>query len=234
MATTNSNPHGMMIPGTSVNRTDLRSAPSNPTNALYPQGIPEPPGTTSPEEQRAETGANTDPTLGEGVEGEVTVWEARYSNKNFIGRLATRILLTLVGAGLALYTWAFGHPGLAPLAWAGLVVVAVFWAALLYRMIQAHLSHFYQLTNRRLFVSTGVINRRRDMMELLRVKDVYTSQQSLLERWLGVGTVTVVPSEKDLPTFYLTGVTDPKEVMDLVWHHARAERDQRSLKVENV
>jgi len=90
------------------------------------------------------------------------------------------------------------------------------------------------LTNRRLFVSTGIIHRRLDMMELMRIKDVFTRQQSLLERGLGLGTVVVVPSEKEIPTFYLAGVDDPQEVMDLVWHHTRAERDQRSVKVDSV
>ncbi len=101
-------------------------------------------------------------------------------------------------------------------------------------MVQAHYSHYYRLTNRRLFVSTGVFNRRRDMMELLRVKDVFTRQQSLAERWLGLGTVVVEPNDKSLPTFYLAGVDDPKEVMDLIWHHARAERDHRSVKIDSV
>ena len=111
---------------------------------------------------------------------------------------------------------------------------SLLWVGLVCRMIQAHYSHYYRLTNRRLFVSTGIVNRRRDMMELLRVKDVFTRQQSLLDRWLGLGTVVVVPDEKDLPTFYLAGVDDPKQVMDLIWHHARAERDQRSVKVDSV
>ncbi len=71
-------------------------------------------------------------------------------------------------------------------------------------------------------------------MELLTVKDVFTRQQSLLERWLSLGTVVVVPTQKDAPTFYVTGVDDPKEVMDLIWHHARSERDVRTVKVDEV
>ena len=44
----------------------------------------------------------------------------------------------------------------------------------------------------------------------------------------------VVPTEKELPTFYVAGVDDPKQVMDLIWHHARSERDQRSVKVDSI
>ena len=238
MAATNSNPIGSSNPVISVTTDDLGPAPADlspkPGDALYPKGIPEPRGTEPQEEREAQSGENTDPTSGTGVEGEVVVWEARYSKRNFIGRIAARVLLTLSWVALASYTWGGNHNNLATPTWIALGVLVLIWMALIYRMIQAHYSHYYRLTNRRLFVSTGVINRRRDMMELLRVKDVFTRQQSLMERWLGLGTVVVVPSEKELPTFYLAGVDDPKQVMDLIWHHARSERDQRSIKVDSV
>jgi len=238
MAATNSNPTGSSTPVISVTTDNIGAAPLDPStnggDALYPKGIPEPKGTGPLEVERAREGANTDPTAGSGVEGEVAVWESRYSWRNFIGRALARGLLSVAWLALAIYTWGQHHQEIATLAWIALGVVVILWLGLILRMIQAHYSHYYRLTNRRLFVSTGVINRRRDMMELLRVKDVFTRQQSLMERWLGLGTVVVVPGEKELPTFYVTGVDDPKQVMDLIWHHARAERDQRSVKVDSI
>jgi membrane protein YdbS with pleckstrin-like domain len=237
MAATQNQPTGAIDSVISVSTTDpntpVTSAPGS-EDALYPDGIPDPKGTAPAEEQRAREGENTDPTAGTGVEGEVVVWEAHYSIRNFIGRLIVRIALTIAWVILAVYTWGEGNSNLAPLTWTALAVVVVLWLGLAYQAFQARYSHHYELTNRRLFVSTGILNRRRDMMELLRVKDVFTRQQSLLERFLKVGTVVVVPGEKELPTFYLTGVADPQEVMDLTWHHARAERDQRSVKVDRV
>jgi len=162
------------------------------------------------------------------------VWEASYSKRNFIGRSLTRLALTVGWLALATYTWGMGHEHLAYLTWIAGAVVLVLWIAMFVRMFQAQYSHSYRLTNRRLFVSTGIIHRRKDMMELMRIKDIFTRQQSLLDRGLGLGTVVVVPNEKEIPTFYLTGVDDPQEVMDLIWHHVRAERDQRSVKVEDV
>ena len=238
MAATPSSPPATNSPVTSVSTADLRTAPANfpppEGDSLYPNGIPDPKGTQQGEERRAQQGESTDPTSGSGVEGEVVVWEARYSKRNFIGRLFSRTVATLAWIALAIYTWGSGHEQLAVPSWIALAGLVLYWLGLAYRMIQAHYSHYYRLTNRRLFVSSGVIHRRRDMMELLRVKDVFTRQQSLMERWLSLGTVVVVPHEKDIPTFYVTGVDQPKEVMDLIWHHARAERDIRSLKVENV
>jgi len=223
---------------TSVSTTDLVAQSTNGAPVgdatLDPQGTPEPRGSQPLAERTTEQGENADPTSGTGVEGEVVVWEASYSKRNFIGRALVRLVLTFGWIALAAYTWGMGHEGMARFTWLVGAVVGVLWIALVLRMLQAHHSHHYKLTNRRLFVSTGIVHRRRDMMELLGIKDVFTRQQSLLDRWLGLGTVVIVPNEKDIPTFYLAGVDDPKELMDLIWHHARSERDHRSVKVDQV
>jgi len=175
----------------------------------------------------------TNPALGEGIEGEEVVWEAQYAMKNFAGRLAIRTLLTVGWLALAVATWGYDYGNLTILTVIAGIILAASWLSLICRIIQARFGHHYRLSTRRLFVSTGLMRRRRDMMELLKVKDVFT-KQTLFERWLSLGTVVVVSSDRDLPTFYVTGVDDPKRVMDLIWHHARAERDRRSVKVEQV
>ena len=169
-----------------------------------------------------------------GVEGEESIWEGRYSMRNFIGRGMARVVGLIAWVTLAVYTFGYGHDNMATLTWILGGIVLLWTVALGLRMFQAHYSHFYRLTNRRLFVSSGIWRRRRDQMELLRIKDVFTRQLSLFDRWLGLGTVVVVSSEQELPTIYLSGVDDPKAIMDLVWHHARAERDQNSVKVNHV
>jgi membrane protein YdbS with pleckstrin-like domain len=204
------------------------------SNALYPPEGPDPAG-TKPEAVEAMANDTADKGVqGAGIEGEEVVWEARYAMRNFIGRIAFRIVLTVAWLALAVYTWGYRNENdLGVLTAIAGGIVALLWLQLIYRMVQAHFGHYYRLTTRRLFISTGLMRRRRDMMELLRIKDVYT-RQSLIERWLSLGTVVIVSSERDLPVFYVTGVQNPKEVMDLVWHHARAERDHRSMKVDKV
>jgi hypothetical protein len=78
-----------------------------------------------------------------------------------------------------------------------------------------------------------MFRRRRDQMELIGIKDVF-ERQSLAQRWLGVGTVVVVSPKSELPQFYLTGVCEPKRVMDLIWHCARTEREGKTVPVENL
>ena len=245
MSANNPGPLGTTASVTTVAPTDLVENTSGPppvdspdrmgdATPLYPEGRPAPRGLQSQATQPPGPGENADPIGEVGVEGEVVVWEATYSLRNFIGRTIVRSLLTIAWVALAVNTWGMGHENHASLTWAAGAVVGLLWLALVFRMFRARYSHFYRLTNRRLFVSTGLVNRRRDMMELLTVKDVFTRQQNLLERWIGLGTVVVVPGEKDIPTFYLAGVDDPKEVMDLVWHQARTERDRRTIKVDSV
>lgn len=171
--------------------------------------------------------------MGVGTDGEVNIWEARYSMRNFIGRIAFWSAVAVAWVALALYTWGYDHPALvAPAIIAG-VVLAVIWFLLARRIVLARFGHYYQLSNRRIVVSTGLFDRRRDQMELLRVQDVYT-RQTLWQRWLGLGTVVVQSSEVHFPIIYLVGVEAPKVVNDLVWHHARAERDRRSVKVDQI
>ena len=211
--------------------TTLGGAPA--ADALYPPEGPDPKGVTPGATQQMERGADSSAAGGAGIEGEDVMWEARYSMRNFLGRVTFRVLLTFAWVVMAVETWGNSHEDLAPVTIALGVALGVFWLALLYRIAQAYYGHYYRLTNRRLFVSTGLMRRRRDQMELLRVKDVFT-RQTLVERWLSLGTVVVVSTEKELPVFYLAGVNDPKQVMDLVWHHARAERDNRSTKIDSV
>jgi membrane protein YdbS with pleckstrin-like domain len=198
---------------------------------LYgPQG-PDPSGTEAGAVEEMEKEEETGRRIG--VEGEEVVWEGRYVTRNFIGRLIVRGLLAVAWLVLAIYTWGYHHRDMLVVTIVTGIVVAVLWLMLGYRMILARYGHYYRLTTRRLFVSTGMLQRRRDQMELLRVADVYT-RQDWTERLLSLGTVVVVSSEKALPTVYLPGVDDPKRVMDLIWHYARAERDKRSVKVQEL
>jgi len=221
-------------PVTTPNLQGAQATTASPVpDPLYAPRGPDPTGTNPAAEQEMAQEADTKGENAPGVEAEQIIWEARYSMKNFIGRLTLRTLLTLAWIALAVYTWGEGHSNVTPFTIMLGIGLGILWIGLLYRIIQARYGHYYRLTNRRLFVSTGLMRRRRDQMELLRVKDVFT-RQTLIERWLSLGTVVVVSTEAELPTFYLAGVNDPKRVMHLVWHCARAEREGKTVQVENL
>jgi Bacterial PH domain len=222
-----------------VSTLDVGPTPTpHPTGPTGPRGGVRPgPNPTGPGASAANphpTGDPTDPVVGVGTEGELDVWEGRFSMRNFLGRVAVLGIVSLAWAALAVYAWGYDHTGLGLPTTLAAIVLALLWLGLGWRMVRAHLGYKYRLTTRRLFVASGIFHRKTDQLELLRVQDVFNHQPTLLDRLLNVGSVVIVSDQKTMPNYVLAGVADPKGVMDLVWHHARAEQDQRNVRVEQI
>ncbi len=79
------------------------------------------------------------------------------------------------------------------------------------------------LTTERLRVVRGILNRSTEEVELTRVRDV-SFDQSLAQRALGIGTVTVVGTDATAPSVVLHDVEEPEQVKELI---RQAVRDQR-------
>jgi len=170
----------------------------------------------------------------EAIDGdEQTLWEGQPSAKNFLVRSVAGGLLTVAWFALALATWSFGYSDLAFWTWSSAVVLLIFCVLTGLKVFRAMHSHHYRLTSRRLFVRTGLLRRRLDQIELLRVKDVYVTQ-SLISTWLGIGHVVVISSEQTLPRATLYGIEHPRHVMDLIWLRTRAELDRKASRIEHV
>ena len=78
----------------------------------------------------------------------------------------------------------------------------------------------YGMSEDRLFISVGFFNIRDDEVLLYRVRDIDTSR-TLWQRLFGVGTVTVMSSDKTMPTLVLQNIKNPVEVKELL--HAQVE-----------
>ena len=72
----------------------------------------------------------------------------------------------------------------------------------------------------RLFTSVGLLSLKDDEVLLYRVRDIDTSR-SLWQRLFGVGTVTVMSSDKTMPNMVLKNIKNPMEVKELI--HAQVE-----------
>jgi hypothetical protein len=173
---------------------------------------------------------------GIGLEGEFVVWEGRLSLKNFVGRFVLRVLASVGWIVLAYFAYGRGEVEAFwnPLAIVAGIAVLAFWLQLGWRVFYARAGHFYRLTNKRLFVWSGVFRRRVDQLELLNVDDVFVQHKSLFARMLHVGTVVIEASEERSPLTYLVGVDEPEKVMDTVWHTSRAEREGHTVRVDRV
>ena len=144
----------------------------------------------------------------ETADDEETLWEGQTSSKNFLVRFVVGEAFTVAWGGLAVATWGFGYSNLNILTIRVGAVLLLFWALTGLKLFRAIHSHHYRLTTRRLFVRTGLLRRRIDQIELLRVKDVFV-QQSLIGKWLAIGHVVVVSSEQTLPARSSTESTGP-------------------------
>ena len=78
----------------------------------------------------------------------------------------------------------------------------------------------YCMSEDRLFVSEGFLNIKDDEILLYRVRDIDTAR-SLWQRLFGVGTVTVMSSDKSMPSLVLKNIKDPIRVKEMI--HTQVE-----------
>ena len=91
----------------------------------------------------------------------------------------------------------------------------------------------YALSEDRLFLSVGFLNIKDDELLLYRVRDI-TTRRSLGQRIFGVGTVTVVSSDKTQPTQVLKNIKNPMAVKELIHSQVEAMKLQRRVRVGEI
>ena len=91
----------------------------------------------------------------------------------------------------------------------------------------------YSLSEDRLFTSVGFLNIRDDEILLYRVRDIDTNR-TLWQRIFGVGTITVVSSDKTMPTLVLKNVKDPVFVKELIHKQVEEMKIQRRVRFGEI
>ena len=91
----------------------------------------------------------------------------------------------------------------------------------------------YALSEDRLFLSVGFLNIKDDEILLYRVRDIDTSR-TLGQRIFGVGTVTVVSSDKTMPTLVLKNVKDPVFVKELIHKQVEETKIKRRVRFGEI
>ena len=91
----------------------------------------------------------------------------------------------------------------------------------------------YGLSEDRLFLSVGFLNIKDEEVLLYRVRDINTSR-SLWQRIFGVGTVTVMSSDKSMPTLAMKNVKDPVMVKELLHSQVEEMKRQRRVRVGEI
>lgn len=91
----------------------------------------------------------------------------------------------------------------------------------------------YSLSEDRLFLTEGLLNVRDDEVLLYRVRDIDT-RRSLWQRLFGVGTVTVISSDKTRPTLVMKNIKDPLMVKELLHQQVEQMKDRRRVRYGEV
>ena len=91
----------------------------------------------------------------------------------------------------------------------------------------------YWMSEDRLFTSVGFLNLRDDEILLYRVRDLDTNR-TLWQRLFGVGTVTVISSDKSQPVLPLKNIKDPIMVKELLHKQVEECKLKRRMRVGEI
>lgn len=91
----------------------------------------------------------------------------------------------------------------------------------------------YGLSEDRLFLSVGFLSVHDEEVLLYRVRDIST-RRTLWQRMFGVGSVTVLSSDKTMPTLVLKNVKKPLQVKELIHDHVEAAKLKNRVRISEV
>ena len=91
----------------------------------------------------------------------------------------------------------------------------------------------YALSEDRLFLSVGCFSIQDDELLLYRVRDI-TTRRNLWQRLCGVGTITVISSDKSQPTLVLKNIKKPMAVKEMLHERVEEMKMKRRVRVGEI
>ena len=91
----------------------------------------------------------------------------------------------------------------------------------------------YAISDDRLFVSVGFLSIKDEEVLLYRIRDITTSR-SLWQRIFGVGSITVVSSDKTQPTLVLKNIKHPMQTKELLHQQVEEMKIKRRVRVGEI
>lgn len=164
---------------------------------------------------------------------EEEVFDIQPTASAFLGEIFIGILMVLIAVGVPLFLRArynvwYKDPLHGPIL-AGILLVPLLVGIVLFLHVWSKTASLhYRLTTQRLFVRRGLIAKHIDEVELFRVKDI-TVNQTLFQRILGYGTITILSTDDSNPELNLVGVGKPIEVKETIRDHYRASRKREGV-----
>ena len=91
----------------------------------------------------------------------------------------------------------------------------------------------YAMSEDRLFLSVGFLSIKDDEVLLYRIRDITTSR-SIWQRLFGVGTVTVMSSDKTMPTLQMKNIKNPVAVKELLHRQVEEMKIRRRVRLGEI
>jgi membrane protein YdbS with pleckstrin-like domain len=112
-----------------------------------------------------------------------------------------------------------GYREMAAIALAALIALGLLISAVKLKMI------YYEVTAERIEWDRGILDRRVDNLDMFRVIDL-RMRRSLLDCIFGIGTVTLITTDKTDPNFTFQKIKKPRRLYDII-KKASLEADKR-------
>lgn len=162
-------------------------------------------------------------------EKETELWSGSFSIKAMYGTWICDAIATVAVLFLCI-SW----PLLGGLTWLyGLIAMLILWGVTASIYCYRRLAVKYIVTTQRLIHQRGILVRTTDRIELIDVDDISFSQ-GLIQRVIGVGTITISGSDKTDPVLVMQGIEDVAKVAMKIDDARRSERRKHSLHIETV
>jgi hypothetical protein len=162
------------------------------------------------------------PSPADAARQEIDLWRAVYSGRAMVPVGAALGLMSLALLALCLVATLRWHWGLAPWGlWLAMMVAS--WTYFGFVFFHRRWGISYRLTSRRLFHQQGLLLRSTDCIEVADI-DVIRVVQSLPQRLLGVGTVTLLTRDIAHPKLVLRGIAEIDRVLGLLGGARREAR----------
>ena len=86
----------------------------------------------------------------------------------------------------------------------------------------------YTLTEEKLLIETGLLNKREEEVRLYRILD-FTLKRPLGQRLWGLGTIHVCSADKSCPEFDICRIPDSRRVKELLSDQVESERERKRI-----
>jgi len=153
---------------------------------------------------------------GPATAAEETLWSGSPSWRVLIGKIGLMVLTLIVAIVASAIAAHFDITGVVVRVVWLVIVIVVLWQGVAFVIALLRLqSTKYTITNQRVMFEQGIFSKSLSEIDLRSVDDTQFFQD-FIDRLLGIGNVTLVSSDKALPTTMLHGILDPRSVRELI------------------